>query len=75
MSLHIEQNIEQQNIEQNNIEQVSEQKIEQKPELDYYAKPYIPQLLLELNERPATHIITTPLPGINYHEYVSRFAG
>lgn len=43
--------------------------------LDVYAKPYIPQALLDVNNLPAQVIQTIGLPDIDFKRYVSSFAG
>ena len=40
-----------------------------------YARPYIPVSLSAINLSPATIIYSTPIAGIEFHEYVSSFAG
>ena len=43
--------------------------------LDVYAANYVPQYLRAINESPAQIRISTPLPIMNYAQYIASFAG
>ncbi|MCJ1287572.1 hypothetical protein MMC26_006924 [Xylographa opegraphella] len=40
-----------------------------------YAQPYIPQILTAINHSNAIVVLSAPIQSIDFHEYVSNFAG
>lgn len=45
------------------------------PNLDIYARPFIPQALKAVNDAPAEVVHCAAAPWTNFKEYVSTFAG